>query len=84
MNGYDIDGIHFDYIRYPEEAKTFPDKALYNRSGKKKSLADWRRENINRMVYRIYDWVKQTKPWVQVSSSPLGKYNRIERVPNAG
>ena len=84
VNGYDIHGIHFDYIRYPEEAKTFPDKALYNRSGKKKSLADWRRENINRMVYRIYDWVKQTKPWVQVSSSPLGKYNRIERVPNAG
>lgn len=35
VNGYDIDGIHFDYIRYPEEAKTFPDKALYNRSGKK-------------------------------------------------
>ena len=84
VNGYDIDGIHFDYIRYPEEAKKFPDKALYNKSGKKKSLADWRRENINRMVYRIYDWVKQTKPWVQVSSSPLGKYNRIERVPNAG
>lgn len=84
VNGYDIDGIHFDYIRYPEEAKTFPDKTLYNRSGKKKPLADWRRENINRMVYRIYDWVKQTKPWVQVSSSPLGKYNRIERVPNAG
>ena len=58
VNGYDIDGIHFDYIRYPEEAKKFPDKALYNKSGKKKSLADWRRENINRMVYRIYDWVK--------------------------
>ena len=43
-----------------------------------------RRENINKMVYRIYDWVKSVKPWIQVSSSPLGKYNRIERVPNAG
>lgn len=84
VNGYDIDGIHFDYIRYPEQAKTFPDKALYKKLGQKKQLADWRRENINKMVYRIYDWVKLTKPWVQVSSSPLGKYNRIERVPNAG
>ena len=36
------------------------------------------------MVVRIYDWVKSVKPYVQVSSSPLGKYNRIERVPNAG
>nr|WP_129735055.1 family 10 glycosylhydrolase [Parabacteroides goldsteinii] len=84
VNGYDIDGIQFDYIRYPEQAKSFPDKAVHNKYGKSQKLSDWRRENINKMVYRIYDWVKQVKPWVQVSSSPLGKYNRIERVPNAG
>lgn len=84
VNGYDIDGIQFDYIRYPEQARSFPDKAVHNKYGKSQKLSDWRRENINKMVYRIYDWVKQVKPWVQVSSSPLGKYNRIERVPNAG
>lgn len=84
VKGYDIDGIQFDYIRYPEQAKSFPDKAVHNKYGKSKKLSDWRRENINKMVYRIYDWVKQVKPWVQVSSSPLGKYNRIERVPDAG
>ena len=84
VEGYDIDGIHFDYIRYPEEAKKFPDSKLYNQSGKRRNVADWRRENINRIVYRLYDYVKQVKPWVQVSSSPLGKYNRIEQVPNAG
>lgn len=84
VEGYDIDGIHFDYIRYPEEAKKFPDSKLYNQSGKRRNLADWRRENINRIVYRLYDYVKQVKPWVQVSSSPLGKYNQIEQVPNAG
>lgn len=84
VTNYDIDGIHFDYIRYPEQAKSFPDKSVYTKYGKPKKLAEWRRENINRMVCRIYDWVKQTKPWVQVSSSPLGKYNRIPKVPNAG
>lgn len=81
---YDIDGIHFDYIRYPENAETFPDKETYNRYGSTEGLTAWRRNNINQMVTRIYDWVKQVKPWVQVSSSPLGKYNRIPRVPNAG
>lgn len=81
---YDVDGIHFDYIRYPEQADKFPDKTVFTKYGKGKDKASWRRENINRMVTRIYDWVKQAKPWVQVSSSPLGKYNRIERVPNAG
>lgn len=83
VNGYDIDGIHFDYIRYPEQAGSFPDKSLYNRSGEKISWADWRRKNINRIVYRIYEWVKEVKPWVQVSSSPLGKYGKIEEVPDA-
>lgn len=81
---YDIDGIHFDYIRYPENAKAFPDKKSYNRYGRKQSIEMWRRDNINRMVTRIYDWIKSQKPWVQVSSSPLGKYARIPRVPNAG
>lgn len=84
VNGYDIDGIHFDYIRYPEAARSFPDKITYRKYGRKMRLEDWRRQNINQMVYRIYDWVKLVKPWVQVSSSPLGKYNRIPRVPNAG
>jgi len=84
VKGYDIDGIHFDYIRYPEQAKSFPDKVLYRKSGKKLSLSEWRRANINKMMSCIYDWVKSVKPWVQVSSAPLGKYNRIERVPNAG
>lgn len=84
VSSYDIDGIHFDYIRYPEQAKSFSDQALHKKHGKGMTLADWRRANINRLVTRIYDEVKQMKPWVQVSSSPLGKYNRIERVPNAG
>ena len=84
VSNYDIDGIHFDYIRYPEKADAFPDRKSYQRYGGKKELAAWRRDNINRLVYRIYDQVKQLKPWVQVSSSPLGKYNRIPEVPNAG
>lgn len=84
VSNYDIDGIHFDYIRYPESANSFPDKSVYRKYGRKKDLYQWRRDNINRMVHRIYDWVKSAKPWVQVSSSPLGKYSRIPEVPNAG
>lgn len=81
---YDMDGIHFDYIRYPEAAKSFPDKKDYQKYGKKIKLDDWRRNNINRLVARVYDTVKSIKPWVQVSSSPLGKYSRLPEVPNAG
>lgn len=84
VNGYDIDGIHFDYIRYPEQAKSFPDKKSFARYGNKRPLSEWRRSNINQLMIRVYDVVKAEKPWVQVSSSPLGKYNRIPKMPNAG
>jgi uncharacterized lipoprotein YddW (UPF0748 family) len=83
ISRYDLDGIQFDYIRYPEHAHSFPDSRTFAAYGQGKSLADWRRENINRLVERVYDRVRQTKPWVQVSSSPLGKYRRSMETPNA-
>ncbi|MDR2764402.1 MAG: family 10 glycosylhydrolase [Tannerella sp.] len=83
VDRYDVDGIQFDYIRYPENAQSFPDGQTFATYGNGKNLADWRRENINRLMAHVYDWVKQTKPWVQVSSSPLGKYRRNEQTPNA-
>ena len=84
VTNYDVDGIQFDYIRYPEKAYAFPDRQTYVAYGNGQSLADWRRENINRLMGRVYDWVKQHKPWVQVSSSPLGKYRKSAPTPNAG
>lgn len=77
VTNYDVDGIHFDYIRYPDHSAQFPDKALFNKYGKGKSLANWRRDNINRFVAKMYDSVKRIKPWVQVSSAPLGRYRPL-------
>ncbi|MDD3624671.1 MAG: family 10 glycosylhydrolase [Proteiniphilum sp.] len=77
VTGYDVDGIHFDYIRYPDNRGRFPDDTMYRLYGKGKSRADWRRDNITRFVTRAYDWIKQEKPWVQVSSAPLGRYRAL-------
>jgi len=74
---YDIDGIHFDYIRYPEKNKNFPDNDTFKKYGKGQSITVWRRNNINTLVSEIYDHVKELKPWVQVSSSPVGKYKNL-------
>lgn len=77
---YDVDGVHFDYIRYPEKANRFPDNDTFRKYGKGLSLDDWRRNNINKLVAEIYDYVKAVKPWVQVSSSPIGKYRDLGRM----
>jgi uncharacterized lipoprotein YddW (UPF0748 family) len=84
VENYDIDGIHFDHIRYPESANDFPDEDTYLKYGKSQPMRAWRQNNINRLVGRIYDWVKEYKPWIQVSASPLGKYSPLAQVPNAG
>ena len=81
---YDIDGIHFDYIRYPENAGAFPDAATYKKYGKGKPKAQWRRDNITAIVRRLYTEVKAKKPWVVMSSSPVGKYRDTKRYSSRG
>lgn len=80
VSNYDIDGIHLDYIRYPDEPSGFPDQDTYRLYGNGESKDDWRRENVNRLIYAVYDTVKSLKPWVQVSSSVVGMYQELPEV----
>lgn len=68
---YDIDGIHLDYIRYPE---TWP----------KVKNAERARHNITAVVSAIYNKVKNIKPWVKISSAPIGKFNDLSRYSSRG
>ena len=79
VSRYDVDGIHFDYIRYPEQAETFSDAASYKKYGKGKDKRAWRRDNITHIVRKAYGTIKAQKPWVRVSCSPVGKFNDVTR-----
>ena len=84
VSRYDVDGIHFDYIRYPENAESFPDKDTYRKYGKGKNKSDWRRNNVTHCVQEMYHTIKNIKPWVRVSSSPVGKFADLSRYPSRG
>lgn len=84
VNNYDVDGLHLDYIRYPDKVKNYPDAALYRRHGKGLSLASWRRANITNIARRVYYTVKGIKPWVRVSCAPLGKYDDLAQYSSYG
>lgn len=79
IRSYDIDGIHFDFIRYPGPA--YPDEATYRRYGRGMPKDEWRRENINTFVRIVYDSIQAVKPWLKVGSAPIGIY---KNVPNGG
>lgn len=84
VNGYDVDGIHLDYIRYSDRPANFPDKNTFKKYGKGKTLNNWRRDNITSIVRYIYHDVKAVKPWVKVSSSPVGKFKDTSRYSSYG
>ena len=68
---YDIDGIHLDYIRYPE---TWTMRVSRNEG----------RRNITRIVESIGNRVKRLKPWVKMSCSPIGKFDDLSRYRSNG
>ena len=81
---YDIDGIHLDYIRYPEKEIPFNDAATYRHYGKGRNKADWRRDNVTRCVAQIHKAIKDIKPWVKLSCSPIGKADDLTRFSSRG
>lgn len=68
---YDIDGIHLDYMRYPDEWNTKINRVQG-------------RKNITRIVKAISNAVKAEKPWVKMSCSPVGKYSDLTRYSSKG
>ncbi len=83
---YDVDGVHIDdyFYPYPEAAREdddtagvipFPDDESYKKytaAGGKLNRADWRRQNIDTLIHRIYDGIKARKKSVQFGISPFG------------
>ena len=76
---YDIDGIHLDYIRYPETWGKRKEER-----GKRRANAQERRANITSIVRKIHKAVKTLKPWVKLSCSPIGKSGDLTRYRSGG
>ena len=59
---YDVDGVHFDYLRYPERAgRRFADQREFRRYGNGRTLDQWRRDNLSELVRTLYQSVKSLK-----------------------
>jgi len=79
---YDVDGVHIDDYFYPYPIKNdvgqavdFPDDPswrIFQERGGTLSRADWRRQNVDRFLERVYRDVHREKPYVRVGVSPFG------------
>src|SRR6185436_17717396 len=75
LRRYDVDGVHLDDYFYPYRIRDGEGEHLpfndavswkrYQASGGKLEREDWRRQNIDRFVERLYAAVKTEKPFVK-------------------
>ncbi|WP_460967429.1 glycoside hydrolase family 10 protein [Spirosoma migulaei] len=71
---YDIDGIHFDDYFYPyaEPGQILRDDSVYQANYNGMTKADWRRDNVNKLIAELRDSIRANKPWIKFGVSPFG------------
>ena len=77
VSRYDVDAIHMDdyFYPYPIKGKDFPDDASFARfGGGFSNKGDWRRSNVNVLIKKLHETIREIKPWVKFGVSPFGIY----------
>ena len=77
VSRYDVDAIHMDdyFYPYPIKRKDFPDDASFARfGGGFSNKGDWRRSNVNVLIKKLHETIREIKPWVKFGVSPFGIY----------
>lgn len=83
VSRYDIDALHMDDYFYPYRiaGKEFPDTASYRKYGAGMAKDDWRRSNVDSVIYKLSAMIRQTKPWVKFGISPFGVWRNGDKDP---
>ncbi len=88
VNNYDIDALHMDDYFYPYKSYKngklvhFDDDSSFKTYGKTfKSRDDWRRDNVNTFVEKLYKSITEASPHVQLGISPFGVWRNKSKDP---
>jgi len=77
VRNYDIDAIHFDdyFYPYPIAKIPFPDTLsfkMYNRGFPPDQIDNWRRSNVDSIIFTLSNTIKKIKSTVKFGISPFG------------
>lgn len=75
VKNYDVDGILYDDYFYPSKTCDLKDYELYKTQGGTNSLEDFRRDNINKLIRKTYEKIKEVNSDVLFGISPSGNMN---------
>ena len=79
VNSFDIDGIHYDYIRFTANNQGYNPTSIarynarYGLSGdppaSNEQFKQWRRDQVSALVRQVYARIQTSKPWVRQSGA---------------
>ncbi|MFI9153306.1 glycoside hydrolase family 10 protein [Streptomyces sp. NPDC053367] len=81
---YPVDAVHFDdyFYPYPVPGQSFDDDAAYDtHGGDFADRADWRRDNIDRLVRDMAARIKKVRPGTRFGISPFGVWRNADTDP---
>ena len=85
LDKYDVDGIHFDDYFYPyPDGSTLPDMEDYKKYGVPAgftSIANWRRDNVNKAIEMVHNTILAHKPGAVFSVSPFCVWRNASQDP---
>ena len=78
---YSVDAIHFDDYFYPYKipGKEFPDYAGFVKNGKGMSKSEWRRSNVDSLIFFVSQTIKKLKPQCKFGISPFGVWRNADK-----
>jgi uncharacterized lipoprotein YddW (UPF0748 family)/sugar lactone lactonase YvrE len=83
VKNYDIDGLHFDYVRYYDSSYSYDSVSLQRFNEQYHGTPDampeqwneFRREQVTGLIRRTYQAMKTVKPMMMLSASVWGDYD---------
>src|SRR5687767_994564 len=83
VNRYEVDAIHFDDYFYPYRiaGKEFPDFETYKKFGNGLSMDDWRRSNVDSIILKLSNAIKEENRYCRFGISPFGVWRNESQDP---
>ena len=75
INNYDVDGIHFDDYFYIQNDIDYLEYTNYKNNGGEKTLKEFRLDNTNDLIKKVYKTIKKKNKDLLFSIAPDGNIN---------
>lgn len=75
IDKYDVDGIHFDDYFYSQQNVDIVEYTNYKNNGGESTIEEFRLQNTNDLIKRVYKIVKEKSKDIMFSISPDGNIN---------